>query len=438
MSETPEERRERLRQIARKSIAALMKDEPTASSMLKAANRGDDIDAKLLHPSEAQPVIVLIYDRWTDLTSSVWQNLNSSILGERRFRLTRLEITDSNHKHLTEATQVELPALCVFHQRGLHLAVSISSSPKAVCAEVLKAALGLTMPPAIITTNTLAQRSIDSAESRPSQNAPSTSLERLSTLIGLDGVKREVASLANLLRVQSLRRTRGLPTPPIALHVVFKGNPGTGKTTVARLIAEIYRDYRVLARGHLVEVDRSDLVAGYVGQTAIKTQEAVNRAMDGVLFIDEAYSLIGNSESDFGREAIEVLLKAMEDHRDRLAVIVAGYPDRMTQFLESNPGLASRFNRVIEFEDYDPPALQRILAQMCDEAGYQLSSEASEKTKSIFLSAFAMRGDAFGNGRFVRNLFERAQQEQANRLSQIPDPDEMVLMTLQPEDFVAA
>jgi hypothetical protein len=208
------------------------------------------------------------------------------------------------------------------------------------------------------------------------------SLTELDGLIGLESVKSEVRSLVNLMRVRELRRQRGLPSPEVTLHLVFTGNPGTGKTTVARLFAEICRALGVLTRGHLVEVDRAGLVGGYIGQTALKTQQVIESAMNGVLFIDEAYSLTRPNDNDFGVECISTLLKAMEDHRGELIVIVAGYTDPMQSFLASNPGLRSRFTKQVHFPDYDIDELWRIFTHIVDVHGYQLSESAAEAARA--------------------------------------------------------
>ena len=213
------------------------------------------------------------------------------------------------------------------------------------------------------------------------------------------------------------------------------GNPGTGKTTVARLISGLYAAIGVLSKGQLVEVDRSGLVAGYVGQTALKTQEAIKSALGGVLFIDEAYSLSSGGENDFGREAIETILKAMEDHRDDLIVIVAGYDEPMQKFLSSNPGLESRFNKYFYFPDYTGEQLLAIFKNQCKKNSYTLSPEAEEAAKAMFDRLYEERDDNFGNGRDVRNCFEDMIVRQSNRVAAMEAPTREDLMTVLPEDL---
>jgi hypothetical protein len=242
-------------------------------------------------------------------------------------------------------------------------------------------------------------------------------LVKLERLVGLDSVKAEIRSLVNIARVHEMRRKEGLKVPPSGYHMVFVGPPGTGKTTIARLLGAIFHALGLLSKGHLTEVDRAELVAGYVGQTAIKTDKVVQGARGGVLFIDEAYSLAPeDSDQDFGREAIETLLKLMEDHREDLVVIAAGYRDRMEAFIESNPGLRSRFTRFIDFPDYSPDELTLIFERMTTDEGYTLGAGALESAKAILSREHAERGDNFGNARLVRNLFEHSLTAQANRL----------------------
>lgn len=242
-------------------------------------------------------------------------------------------------------------------------------------------------------------------------------LAKLDKLVGLASVKAEIHTLVNVAKIRELRKREGLKVPSTSYHMVFVGPPGTGKTTVARLVAQIFHALGLLSRGHLVEVDRTELVAGYVGQTAIKTDACVKQALGGLLFIDEAYSLAGGSDQDFGGEAIETLLKLMEDNRDDLVVIAAGYRDRMETFVDSNPGLRSRFTRFIDFPDYKPEELSTIFTRLSEEEGYNLGEGAFEIIQKEMSEAFASRTDTFGNGRFVRNLFERAVTAQANRLA---------------------
>ena len=261
-------------------------------------------------------------------------------------------------------------------------------------------------------------------------------MEQLDSLVGLDTVKKEVKNLINLVKVRKLRQENDLPVPPMSFHMVFLGNPGTGKTTVARLISGLYAAIGVLSKGQLIEVDRSGLVAGYVGQTALKTQEVIQSALGGVLFIDEAYSLASGGENDFGREAIETLLKAMEDHRDDLVVIVAGYTGPMEKFIHSNPGLESRFNRYFFFPDYDGNQLTEIFRIQCKKNSYTLTPEADEAALKMFTRLYEERDENFGNGRDVRNCFEDMVVRQSNRVAALESPSKEDLMTVKPEDLV--
>lgn len=261
-------------------------------------------------------------------------------------------------------------------------------------------------------------------------------MDELNDLTGLDSVKKEINNLTSLVKISKIREEKGLKTPNISKHMVFTGNPGTGKTTVARLLGNIYRCLGVLSKGQLVEVDRSGLVAGYVGQTAIKTEEAIKQAIGGILFIDEAYSLSeGKGEGDFGQEAIDTLLKAMEDNRDNLVVVVAGYPDLMEGFLASNPGLKSRFNKFINFEDYTSEELISILEGMCEKQEYKISEDVKKYLKEKFDEVLADIPDSFANARTVRNLLEFAITNQAARIVNEDDLNEEKLMTIELDDI---
>ena len=276
----------------------------------------------------------------------------------------------------------------------------------------------------------------EEAEKAPEKPNFDELMEQLDSLVGLETVKKEVKNLMNLVKVRKLRQENDLPVPPMSFHMVFLGNPGTGKTTVARLISGLYAAIGVLSKGQLIEVDRSGLVAGYVGQTALKTQEVIQSALGGVLFIDEAYSLSSGGENDFGREAIETLLKAMEDHRDDLVVIVAGYTGPMEGFITSNPGLESRFNRYFYFPDYDGKQLMEIFRIQCKKNSYTMTPETEEAALKMFDEMYEERNENFGNGRDVRNCFEDMVVRQSNRVAAMENPSKDDLIAVLPEDLM--
>jgi len=261
--------------------------------------------------------------------------------------------------------------------------------------------------------------------------------KELDGYIGLAAVKNEVKNLVNMVTVYKLRRDNDLPVTDLSLHMVFSGNPGTGKTTIARIMARIYHSLGILSKGQLVEVDRSGLVAGYVGQTAIKTAKVVESALGGVLFIDEAYALNGKAENDFGQEAIDTILKAMEDHRDDLVVIVAGYDGLMDDFIHSNPGLESRFNRFLHFEDYTTDEMMQIFEMQCKKGCYTLENQAAEMVRD-FIREENTNTISFGNARGIRNIFEQILVHQANRLAGQETVTREDLMKITPTDVLMA
>ncbi|MCF0134201.1 MAG: AAA family ATPase [Blautia sp.] len=260
-------------------------------------------------------------------------------------------------------------------------------------------------------------------------------MEQLNALVGLKELKHDVKELINLVKTQKIREESGLKTVPMSLHLVFSGNPGTGKTTIARILASLYKQIGVLSKGQLVEVDRSSLVAGYVGQTAIKTQEKIQEALGGVLFIDEAYTLSKTGMMDFGQEAIDTILKAMEDHRKDLVVIVAGYTDLMKDFVESNPGLKSRFNKYFYFEDYNEEELMEIFRGNCRKYDYVMDEEMEKEVLQRICKMVEEKDENFANARSVRNLFESIVTNQASRIAEMENPTGEDLKQLKAEDI---
>lgn len=261
----------------------------------------------------------------------------------------------------------------------------------------------------------------------------------LKALIGLNHIKQQFFSLANFLHVQTERKARGLKTVDTSLHLVLYGPPGTGKTTIARLVGRLYKQLGCLQHGHVVETDRAGIVGGYIGQTALRVADAVEQALEGVLFIDEAYALVpkDGAANDFGHEAVQALLKRMEDHRNQLAVIVAGYPNEMEYFIASNPGLQSRFNRLFYFEHYTPNELVLIFGKYCYEYGYNMDISARIALPRIFAAAHEKRDKNFGNGRFARTLFEQAIEKQANRIANsLKEMDDSTISLIKAEDVV--
>ena len=285
-------------------------------------------------------------------------------------------------------------------------------------------------------SKTEVRQQAETQQAQAEEKKPETDpMEDLNELIGLTGIKHDVRELYDFTKIQKLRKDAGMKTVPVSMHLVFTGNPGTGKTTVARILARLYKQIGVLSTGQLVECDRSGLVAGYVGQTAVKTQKKIEEAMGGVLFVDEAYSLARSADqgTDFGQEAIDTILKAMEDHRDEFVVIVAGYTKPMETFIHSNPGLQSRFNKFIEFPDYTVDELLAIFDLNCRKYEYVPDPEAREQVKTLLMLRKAQMPENFANAREVRNLFETIITNQARRIAVLEHPtkEEMQKITLE-------
>ena len=285
-------------------------------------------------------------------------------------------------------------------------------------------------------SKTEVRQQAETQQAQADEKKPETDpMKDLNELIGLTGIKHDVRELYDFTKIQKLRKDAGMKTVPVSMHLVFTGNPGTGKTTVARILARLYKQIGVLSTGQLVECDRSGLVAGYVGQTAVKTQKKIEEAMGGVLFIDEAYSLARSADqgTDFGQEAIDTILKAMEDHRDEFVVIVAGYTKPMETFIHSNPGLQSRFNKFIEFPDYTVDELLAIFDLNCRKYEYVPDPEAREQVKTLLMLRKAQMPENFANAREVRNLFETIITNQARRIAVLEHPtkEEMQKITLE-------
>lgn len=261
-------------------------------------------------------------------------------------------------------------------------------------------------------------------------------MEKINALVGMDNIKAEINTFVNLVRLQKERGARGLPVTGLSLHAVFYGPPGTGKTTIARHLGRVYRALGLLAKGHLIETDRAGLVAGYVGQTAINVDAVVQKALDGVLFIDEAYALIPSADGrDYGHEAVDTILKRMEDHRDRLAVIVAGYTDEMERFISANPGLKSRFTRYFYFDHYQPEELVKIFEGFCKNVRFTLDPAARERVTALLTALYDRRDRTFGNGRLARTIFEKVVERQANRLAPLSPLTDEMLCTVLAEDI---
>jgi AAA+ superfamily predicted ATPase len=320
-----------------------------------------------------------------------------------------------------------------------HLPNRPTTSPRAVTAGPRSAPIlppKQTQPADPSITGPASSASPQPAKPATSEQQISAALAELDALIGLGGIKQEVRTLANVLQLQRQRQELGLPATPLSLHLVFKGNPGTGKTTVARIIGRIYSALGLLEKGHIVEVDRSSLVAEFAGQTGPKTHRKIDEALGGLLFVDEAYSLVSQGREDaYGAEAVQALLKRMEDDRHRLAIILAGYPEPLEDLLASNPGLSSRFTTQLMFEDYGPAELAKIFRNLCDQNQYRVVGAAQARLLLALDWLHRERDEHFGNGRLVRNMFEQSIRRLANRIASVAPLTKELLATFEAEDI---